>query len=169
MVNLTNGDGVMKLTVVKSFTMLVIAALLAGGCKSSESVLENEESEKDMPVSALATMIDTSQVFSANLTGFALYDPETNEMIHSQNGDRYFTPASNTKLFTFYTGLKLLPDSLKGLEYEVRGDSLIFWGTGDPSFLHPDFGNDKVYEFLKNREEKLFYSDSNFDDELLGP
>jgi D-alanyl-D-alanine carboxypeptidase/D-alanyl-D-alanine-endopeptidase (penicillin-binding protein 4) len=90
-------------------------------------------------------------------------------MVFTQNGNRYFTPASNTKLFTFYTGLKLLPDSLKALEYEVRGDSLIFWGTGDPSLLHPDLGNRKVYEFLKNRSESLYFSDSNFDDELLGP
>lgn len=159
----------MKLTVVKSFIMLVVAAILAGGCKSSESVSEIQKPEKDTPVSALAEMVETSDVFSANLTGFALYDPEAEEMIYSQNANRYFTPASNTKLFTFYTGLKLLPDSLKALEYKVRGDSLIFWGTGEPSFLHPDFGNNKVYEFLKGRDEKLYFSDSNFDDELLGP
>lgn len=114
-------------------------------------------------------MFDTSQVFSANLTGFELYDPKGDSLIYAQNEHRYFTPASNTKLYTFYTGLKLLPDSIRALEYVVRGDSLIFWGTGDPSFLHPDFGNDKVYEFLKKSDKKLYFSDSNFDEKLLGP
>ncbi|MGM0545495.1 MAG: D-alanyl-D-alanine carboxypeptidase/D-alanyl-D-alanine-endopeptidase [Bacteroidota bacterium] len=158
----------MKSIVVKSFVVLLAAAMVA--CQSSESLTDDQlKGEAPEEVATLAEMIEESPVFSANLTGVAFYDPEDSSMIYSQNGDHYFTPASNTKLFTFYTGLKMLPDSIKALEYEVRGDSLIFWGTGDPSFLHPDFGNDKVYEFLKDREEDLYFADTNFDDELLGP
>lgn len=154
----------------KGLSVLLSISFLVG-CHSTEQITDGPSPTGKEPkeVVMLADMIETSEVFSANLTGFALYDPEIDTMIHSQNKDRYFTPASNTKLFTFYTGLKLLPDSIKALEYEVRGDSLIFWGTGDPSFLHPDFGNAKVYTFLKEREEDLYFSDSNFDDELLGP
>jgi len=143
------------------FTIMVIT-----GCKSSKKVTKPSSEKSDSPFSV---MFDTSKVFSSNLTGFALYDPSADSMIYAQNEDRYFTPASNTKLFTFYTGLKLLPDSIRALEYVVRGDSLIFWGTGDPSFLHSEFGNGTVYEFLKGRKEQLYYSDSNFDTELLGP
>lgn len=160
----------MKSIVTQLLTFLLLGIFGFTGCQSSENLTVSESGDKistEQP--PLAAMMDTSDVFSSNFTGFALYDPELDSMIYAQNEDRYFTPASNTKLFTFYTGLKLLPDTLKALEYEVRGDSLIFWGTGDPSFLHPDFGNDKVFEFLKNREEKLYFSDSNFDDDLLGP
>jgi len=149
--------------------LLMFSLLGISACKSTEETISQDAQKLPTRISHLTAMLDTSDVFSANLTGFALFNPEADSMIHSQNADRYFTPASNTKLFTFYTGMKLLPDSLKALEYEVRGDSLIFWGTGDPSFLHPDFGNDKVYEFLKDRDENLYYSDANFDDELLGP
>jgi D-alanyl-D-alanine carboxypeptidase/D-alanyl-D-alanine-endopeptidase (penicillin-binding protein 4) len=77
-------------------------------------------------------MLNTSKVFSSNLTGFALYDSEVDSIVHTQNSDRYYTPASNIKLFTFYTGLKLLPDSLKVLEYGVRKIRSAFWGMGDP-------------------------------------
>ncbi|HET6528282.1 MAG TPA: D-alanyl-D-alanine carboxypeptidase [Balneolaceae bacterium] len=119
--------------------------------------------------SPLAVMFDTSTVFTSNITGFALYDPVKDSMIYGQNEARYFTPASNTKLFTFYTGLKILPDSLPALEYVIRGDSLIIWGTGDPSFLHPDFGVDTVYNFLKNSNRTIYYSDSHFNDKRLGP
>lgn len=151
------------------FTFILLITLGISACQTSEKVTQPKTKTVTEPASPFAVMFDTSKVFSSNLTGFALYDPDSDSMIYSQNADRYFTPASNTKLFTFYTGLKLLPDSLRALEYVVRGDSLIFWGTGDPSFLHPDFGNGKVYEFLQNREEDLYFSDSNFDDELRGP
>ena len=147
---------------------LLAAALICilglGACKTTEKGRVEKPKR-----SGLAVMLDTSEVFSANLTGFALYDTERDSMIFGQNEQRYFTPASNTKLFTFYTGLKLLPDSLRALEYVVRGDSLIFWGTGDPSLLHPDLGNRRVYDFLKRSDKKLYFSDSNFKDELLGP
>lgn len=159
----------MKYTLTKILAILFVIISGISACRSSEPATQPSLQSEVNSTSPLEVMLDTSRVFSSNFTGFALYDPASDSMIYARNEDRYFTPASNTKLFTFYTGLKLLPDSIKALEYEVRGDSLIFWGTGDPSFLHPDFGNDKVYEFLKNREEKLYFSDSNFEDELLGP
>lgn len=114
-------------------------------------------------------IFDSSRVFNSNVTGFALYDPVADSTIYSLNSDKYFTPASNTKLFTFYAGLKMLPDSLRALEYVIRGDSLIFWGTGDPSFLHPEYGSENVYNFLKSKPENLYYSDTHYKDEHLGP
>lgn len=156
----------MKSICIKFLTVVLFAALGITGCKTSQKVTTPKPQK---PSSPLAVMFDTSKVFSSNLTGFALYDPAADSMIYNQNEDRYFTPASNTKLFTFYTGLKLLPDSIRALEYVVRGDSLIFWGTGDPSFLHSEFGNREVYKFLKRSDKKLYYSDSNFNTELLGP
>lgn len=146
---------------------LLIALLFSFGwvsCRSSEPLKKSSGSETD-----LATLFDASEIFSANFTGFALYDSARDSMLYAQNEKRYFTPASNTKLFTFYTGLKLLPDSLRALEYVVRGDSLIFWGTGDPSFLHPELGNGSVYAFLQNSTHDLYFSDANFADERMGP
>lgn len=145
-------------------SIIILALLVVAGCKTSENAVTKAGDR-----SSLATMLDTSSVFSSNLTGFVLYDPAGDSLIYGQNEDRYFTPASNIKLFTFYTGLKLLPDSIRALEYTVRGDSLIFWGTGDPSLLHPEIGNNKIYDFLRRSDKELYYSDSNFDDELLGP
>lgn len=159
----------MKSPYMKWLLLILPVILLISSCRSTKEAVRNGQEERPDPVSPLAVMFDTSEVFSSNLTGFALYDPVEDSMLYAQNEDKYFTPASNTKLFTFYAGLKLLPDTLRGLEYTERGDSLIFWGTGDPSFLHPDFETDSVYNFLKEYSGDLYYSDSHFRDELLGP
>src|SRR4051812_21906913 len=64
-------------------------------------------------------------------TGFLLFDPSTKKELFSFNADKYFTPASNTKIFTFYAALKILDDSIPALRFTTNNDSLIFWGTGD--------------------------------------
>lgn len=147
-------------------SLLLFMAFLAA-CSSSNPV--TQDGSVTPTDSNLASLINESEVFEANYTGFALYDGETMDVVYQSNLNRYFTPASNTKLYTFYAALKMLPDSLLALEYTVQGDSLIFWGTGDPTFLHPDFEPSGVYDFLKESPYQLFYSDRNFEDKLLGP
>lgn len=96
-------------------------------------------------------------------TGFVLYDPDKGKTVFDFNGSRYFTPASNTKIFTLFTALKILGDSVPALEYVQRNDSLIFWGTGDPSFLYRQvFYDSTVYHFLKNAGADLYFSRANF-------
>lgn len=150
---------------IKLLLIPIIVALGFSGCTSTAELTQPTTDEK----APLAELFESSEVFSSNLTGFALYDPAKDSMMYAQNADKYFTPASNTKLYTFYAGLKVLPDRLPALEYVMRGDSLIIWGTGDPSFLHPDFGGDTVYNFLKNSTKNIYYSDAHFKDNHLGP
>ncbi|WP_128547402.1 D-alanyl-D-alanine carboxypeptidase/D-alanyl-D-alanine-endopeptidase [Larkinella soli] len=104
-----------------------------------------------------------------HFTGFALYDPEKQEMVVAQNADRHFVPASNTKLFSFYAGLMTLGDSLPALRYVSRNDSLIFWGTGDPSLLNPNLPDTTALHFLRNRPERLVFSPGNFNARRFGP
>lgn len=100
--------------------------------------------------------------------GFALYDMANQEMIFQKDADKYFKPASNTKLFTFYAGLKIAPDSIPSLRYVERGDSLIFWGTGDPSLLHTQVKGTKAIEFLKASPKKLFFSTGRYKGNFFG-
>ena len=107
--------------------------------------------------------------FEQGFSGLAVYDLSREKMIYEHNADKFFTPASNIKLFSLYTGLKILGDSVPALKYEVRGDSLIFTGTGDPSFLNPDLQQSRIFKFLKEREEKLFYLPPPFTEKYFGP
>lgn len=102
-------------------------------------------------------------------TGFMLYDPEQNKELYSFQSDRYFTPASNTKIFTFYTSLVVLGDSIPGIRYIESGDSLIVFGTGDPSLLYENiYDPGKIYGFLTKSSKKLFLADGNFYTDALG-
>lgn len=100
--------------------------------------------------------------------GLAVYDIAADKYLVSYNDRKYFTPASNTKLFTFYAGLQLLGDRVPALRYQQRGDSLIIWGTGDPSQLHPDLKSRAVIDFLKEAKGSIFFSAANFSDERFG-
>jgi D-alanyl-D-alanine carboxypeptidase/D-alanyl-D-alanine-endopeptidase (penicillin-binding protein 4) len=100
--------------------------------------------------------------------GFALYDKEKKEMIFQKDADKYYTPASNTKLYTFYAGLKMMPDSIPSLKYVEKGDSLIFWGTGDPSFLHTVLKGTKAFNWLAASTKKLFFAPGRYTGDFYG-
>ncbi|UII79052.1 D-alanyl-D-alanine carboxypeptidase [Flagellimonas sp. CMM7] len=98
--------------------------------------------------------------------GLVVVDSKTAETIHNSNGGKYFTPASNVKIVTLYTGLRLLPKNLPTLKYGIKNDTLYAEGTGDPTWLHPYFNDttaialfkkyDHLALYLKNSEENRF-------------
>ncbi|MFD2785099.1 D-alanyl-D-alanine carboxypeptidase/D-alanyl-D-alanine-endopeptidase [Hymenobacter rubripertinctus] len=106
----------------------------------------------------LEQQLRESVVLRQHQVGVSVVDVETGQQLFGLNEARYFTPASTMKLLSLYAGLTLLPDSLPSLHYVLRPDTLLFWGTGDPTLLHGDVPSRRAYEFLKNRPEKLFYA-----------
>lgn len=112
---------------------------------------------------------ETENMFQDH-TGFMLYDPVEGKTIFEFNSGKYFTPASNTKIFTLYASLKILRDSIPALRYEMINDTLFLWGTGDPSFLYRNvFDNGRTFHFLKQSSAPLCFSSSNFYTTNFGP
>src|SRR5699024_8051085 len=99
-----------------AFSLLVMASC-------SPSVMVTQEGAHTPKKNPLAQIFKNSDVLSSYFVGFELYDPQANKVIYAQNEKKYFTQASNTKLYTFYTGLKYLPDKLPALKYIIRGRS----------------------------------------------
>jgi len=99
--------------------------------------------------------------------GFVLYNPITKKEIINHHGANYFTPASNTKLFTFYTAYRALKDSVKSLAYYRTKDSLIIKGTADPSFLY-GFESRHVLDFLKDEKDSIYLVDATIAETRLG-
>jgi D-alanyl-D-alanine carboxypeptidase/D-alanyl-D-alanine-endopeptidase (penicillin-binding protein 4) len=111
---------------------------------------------KQISNSAQQLVIKDSSLLAAHV-GISIYEPATNKYWYNYQGDKYFVPASNTKLPTCYAAMKYLGDSLVGLKYVIEQDSfLLIEPTGDPTFLHPDFSRQPVYDFLKNTQKKIY-------------
>jgi len=99
--------------------------------------------------------LDRIGTFNEHFTGLAIFDPATNEWIYKKNSAKYFTPASNTKLLTYYASAVTLDERIPALEYEVVNDTIYFSGTGDPTLLHPDFKTHKAFDFLNSHDTTI--------------
>ena len=100
-------------------------------------------------------------------TGIVVYDLENDKTMININGSKYFIPASNTKLFTFYTAWKSLKDSVPAYEYGFSNDSLYIRGSADPGFLK-DSLNEGYLEKLRSSKTSVFLVDSHIDDKAYG-
>lgn len=100
--------------------------------------------------------------------GLLVVDAKTEKVIVDTNSDNYFTPASNVKIFTLYTALKMLPEHIPTLKYVEENDSIFAMGTGDPSWLHPYFKDSTAVNFLKQRNHVALYL-NNSEEEKFGP
>ncbi len=105
-----------------------------------------------------------------HFTGFSLYDPEKKTYMYNYNATKYFTPASNVKILSLYAALSTIGDSIPGLRYFGRGDSLFITGTGDPTLMHPFFKQSVTLDFIKNHSAStVVLSTSNFYDQAYAP
>ena len=107
------------------------------------------------------TILLKDSAISTGFIGISIYEPATNKYWYNYNAAKNFTPASNTKLFSLYAGMKYLGDSLVGLKYQNYNTGINIFPTGDPTFLHPDFKNQPVLDFLKNEKSSLHFSELN--------
>ena len=102
-------------------------------------------------------------------TGIMVYDPASKKVVLEHNSHKYFTPASNVKLLSFYAGLKLLEDSIPAIKYDISNDTLYFTSTGDPTFLHHAFDSSKILQFLGSRSETLTLIYPEISEKSFGP
>ncbi len=113
---------------------------------------------KQISRSAQTDVLDNKALQTAHV-GISIFDPATNKYIYNYQGDKYFVPASNTKIPTCYAAMKYLGDSLVGLRYEIQGTGLNIQPSGDPTFLHPDFKEQRVFSFLEKQQGSINFFD----------
>lgn len=106
--------------------------------------------------------------YSNQFTGLIVYNPKTKDTVFKYNADKYFTPASNTKIFTLYTALQVLPEKIPAFKYRVDKDTLTIQGVGDPSFLHPFF-NDSTALKMASHYKNVNIVLGNLTDDKFGP
>jgi len=87
----------------------------------------------------LESALGDQSFFSGHLTGFMLYDLDSQQVLFEKNSQIRFIPASTTKLWTLFASILILQDSTQTLRYVTAGDTIKIWGSGDPSWRYKDF------------------------------
>lgn len=100
--------------------------------------------------------------------GISIFEPATGKYWFNFQGDKYFVPASNTKIPTCYAAMKYLGDSITALKYSMIDGQMVIQGTGDPTFLNDEYKSQPIYEFLKHSNSPIKWDMSNWQDEPLG-
>jgi len=136
----------MSCNISKTFLILNSSFLiLLASCSVTNQISKKAE----------AILLSDTAIRSGHI-GISIYEPATNTYWYNYNADKYFIPASNTKLFTLYAGMKYLGDSLVGAKIAEYENSLLFLPTGDPTFLHPEYSKQPVYDFLSSSKKELW-------------
>jgi D-alanyl-D-alanine carboxypeptidase/D-alanyl-D-alanine-endopeptidase (penicillin-binding protein 4) len=126
---------------------------------------------KQIAKSAKRNVINDAALQTAHV-GISIYDADAGKYLYNYQGDKYFVPASNTKLPTCYAAMKYLGDSLVGLRYGFpdeggyREHVLVIQATGDPSFLHPDYKSQPVFNFLQRNLVRMKFNPAFYVDTL---
>ncbi len=99
--------------------------------------------------------------------GFYLFDPAKNEVLADYQGDKFFTPASNTKILTLYAANLVLADPLPAFYIIEDTTATYLWPTGNPVFLNPVLLDSSNYEVLA-QADSLVLSYANFNSKRFG-
>lgn len=148
----------------KKITFLALLTVISLSCRT----VVQPTSQKPSLSKVLQHAIDTSTILRQAHLGLGIV--EGKDTLYNFQSNHYFIPASTTKLFTWYAGVVNLPDTLPAAYFKWKEDSLFLWGTGDPTTLHPEFGNDGLLRWLNQQNPKtLVYSEAHFKQRGLGP
>lgn len=123
---------------------------------------------KSVSVSRQITHSLESSFYKSQFTGLLVYNPKSGDTLVSFNADRYFTPASNVKIFTLYTALQYLPERIPAFQYATDQDTLWMRSVGDPTFLHPYFKDSTALKMAENYASVRLIT-GNLKDEKYGP
>lgn len=141
----------------KSIFWLVILLPIFQACGGSKHIYSGAQIETQFPES---------------FTGYILLDPENGQILESYKADRYFTPASNTKILTLYTALEYLENPLPVFEVYEFGFYSYLKGTGFPLFPFPQpaFAEPSLVRTLLNLDtDTIFLCTDNQTSLKYGP
>jgi serine-type D-Ala-D-Ala carboxypeptidase/endopeptidase (penicillin-binding protein 4) len=117
---------------------------------------------------AFQKQLTADSTFTNAHIGVSVYDATSQASVFQYNSNKYFVPASNIKIPTLYAGMKYLGNQLPGLLVQELKDSIIITPTGDPTFLHVDYKQHQVFDFLKSANKPLAVNSSNWKTDAMG-
>lgn len=131
-------------------TAVFIAVLQLSAC----SVRQN------LQKAANKNMIAASNLSGAHI-GIHVFDPASNTHVFSYQSNKYFVPASNTKIVTCFAALQYLGDSVAAAQVLATDSGMHVYATGDPTFLQPEYASHPLFNVLKSAD-KIYLHTPNF-------
>ncbi len=129
--------------------------------------LSNSVREERLNKMARAVVLSHNALTAAHV-GICIFEPSTNSYWYEYQADKYFVPASNTKIPTCYAAMKYLGDSLVGMWYTRSAHAISVEPNGDPTFLLPEFKNQPMLDFLMKSKREVFINIEDWKSEPLG-
>src|SRR5688500_1208176 len=113
-------------------------------------------------------LMKDSALLSAHMC-IHVYDMDAAATVYDFQGDKYFVPASNTKLVTTFAALKFLGDSLVSVEVAQNDSAVFIRPKADPTILHPDFARQPLVAFLQKTGKPVYVVSPSYYPTPFGP
>ena len=97
------------------------------------------------PITSVRPETSTSKAYR----GWLVINAQTKDTIVQEQSEQLFIPGSNIKILTLYAALKSMPAKLPTALYQVNGDTIYIQGLGNPTTLHPEWGDRELIELIK--------------------
>ncbi|HEV7333444.1 MAG TPA: D-alanyl-D-alanine carboxypeptidase/D-alanyl-D-alanine-endopeptidase [Flavisolibacter sp.] len=135
---------------MRTVTAFFLFGMLVASCGTSRQLQQ----------AAQSSLLNDAALKTAHV-GISIYEPATGKWWYNHQGDKYFVPASNTKILTAYAAMKYLGDSLVAARYAVDEEGrLRIFPSGDPTLLHPEFRHQPLFEKMKGFTTVLWSTDA---------
>jgi len=139
------------------YSVVFLIALSICSCSPQQKISQSARRE----------IINAPVLQNANV-GISLLDASTGKYIYNYQAEKYFIPASNTKIPTCYAAMKYLGDSLVSFQYAENDTAIIIYPGADPTLLHPDFSRQPGITFLRNSSKPLYVTAQQWKDNAYG-
>ena len=119
-------------------TALVIAVLQFTACSVQQKLQK----------AANQNILEAGNLSGAHI-GIHVYDPASNASLFSYQSNKYFVPASNTKIVTCFAAMQYLGDSVLAAQIASTDSGMHVYASGDPTFLQPEYATHPLLNVLK--------------------
>jgi serine-type D-Ala-D-Ala carboxypeptidase/endopeptidase (penicillin-binding protein 4) len=144
-----------------NFIIVAITSSILIACSNTKKITATKPSQNNIDDWANNLVITDSNLLNAHI-GINILDATSNTALYNYNANKYFIPASNTKIFTCYAAFKHLGDSLIAATITENNQQIIIEPTADPTLLHSQFKSQPLLQYLQKTNKQIVLNNNNW-------
>ena len=130
-------------------TALILAVLQFSACSVQQKLQK----------AATQNILAAGNLSGAHI-GIHVYDPASDATLFAYQSNKYFVPASNTKIVTCFAAMQYLGDSVLAAQIAVTDSGIHVYANGDPTFLQPEYAVHPLFNVLKSTNKIYLHTPS---------